>query len=104
MGSGLIVLHQEELWSALDSWLSDLSGETFEALLPILRRAFSEFEPPERRAMGEKVKHLRTMSGQSGAVAGMTASSTGVGFDQQRAEGVLPVLAQLMGVSFNEHN
>ncbi|EFH89315.1 DUF5682 family protein [Ktedonobacter racemifer] len=104
MGSGLIVLHQEELWSALDSWLSDLSGETFEALLPILRRAFSEFEPPERRAMGEKVKYLRTMPGQNGAVPGMTTSPTGVGFDQQRAEGVLPVLAQLMGVRFNDHN
>ena len=58
-GSALTVLHQDGLWRALDRWL-ELQAETFEALLPILRRAFSNFQPPERRQMGEKVKHLHT--------------------------------------------
>ena len=28
-------------------------------MLPLLRRAFADFTGPERRQMGEKVKHLR---------------------------------------------
>jgi len=57
-GSGLILLHQTGLWRALDAWLTALSPETFTDLLPLIRRAFSDFEPAERRAMGEKVRNL----------------------------------------------
>src|SRR5258707_3488130 len=56
-GSGLLLLHQDGLWSALDAWLADLSADLFVALLPMLRRAFSGFQPPERQRMGEMVKH-----------------------------------------------
>ena len=46
-GSGLVLLHEDALWSALDAWLRDLSAETFVELLPLLRRAFAGFQPPE---------------------------------------------------------
>ncbi|HZR42263.1 MAG TPA: DUF5682 family protein [Ktedonobacteraceae bacterium] len=95
-GSGLLMLHQDGLWRALDRWLSELTPEIFEALLPILRRAFANFQPPERRKMGEKVKHLRT-SPTSTHVAGISGRST---IYQERADQVLPILAQIMGVIY----
>lgn len=99
-GSALTVLHQDGLWRALDRWLRDLSVETFEALLPILRRAFSNFQPPERRQMGEKVKHLQA----TGTTATTREKRGGLDLskiNQERANSVLPVLAQIMGVKFN---
>ncbi|HZO74849.1 MAG TPA: DUF5682 family protein [Ktedonobacteraceae bacterium] len=98
-GSGMLVLHQDGLWRALDAWMSDLPLDTFDALLPILRRAFSGFQQPERQKMGEKVKHLSSSSpAHAGSAAvGVTRSD----INQQRADKVLPVLAQIMGVEFN---
>jgi Family of unknown function (DUF5682) len=96
-GSALTVLHQDGLWHALDAWLSDLNGETFEALLPILRRAFSDFQPAERRKMGEKVKHLTATPGTQShlGIAGKETRQV----NQERAATVLPVLAQILGVT-----
>jgi hypothetical protein len=101
-GSGLRVLHQDGLWRALDRWMSELAPDVFTSLLPILRRAFSHFHAPERRAMGEKIKHLRTTptrfsGGQE--VAGSIQDDINV----DRADSILPVLAQIMGVTFNGH-
>ncbi|MDQ2886270.1 MAG: DUF5682 family protein [Chloroflexota bacterium] len=99
-GSALTVLHQDGLWHALDAWLSDLNGETFEALLPILRRAFSDFQPAERRKMGEKVKHLTAAPGTQGHL-GIADKETRQ-INQERAVAVLPVLAQILGVTSDE--
>lgn len=96
-GSALTVLHQDGLWRALDRWLSDLTGETFEALLPILRRAFSDFQAAERRKMGEKVKHLTAEPGTPGHT-GITGKKTRQ-INRERADAVLPVLAQILGVT-----
>ena len=57
-GGAQMLMVQDGLWQALDGWLAALDGEVFVALLPLLRRAFTDFEAPARRAMGEKVKHL----------------------------------------------
>src|SRR6202020_2347867 len=57
-GSGLLLVHRNELWVALDRWLIELDDDTFAELLPLVRRAFSGFTQPERRSMGEKVKQL----------------------------------------------
>jgi hypothetical protein len=99
-GSGLLLLHQDGLWHALDRWLSDLGAETFVALLPLLRRAFSDFEPAERRSMGEKVKQLRTSLPAGMSVAGgQEAQSTR--YNKERANKILPVLAHLLGVTYD---
>ena len=90
-GSGLVLLHQDGLWRALDLWISGLDPETFTAMLPLVRRAFSGFQPPERRAMGEKVKKLK--DGQEDA-----STPEGDGIDHRRAALALPVLAQILGV------
>jgi hypothetical protein len=98
-GSGLQVLHQDSLWVALDGWLSELSSDVFTALLPLLRRAFSGFQPPERRDMGEKVKNLRSLP-QPTTKHGRRMQDQVV-LNQQRADSVLPVLAQILGVQLN---
>jgi hypothetical protein len=90
-GSGLLLLHHDALWEALDAWLVELSPDTFPEILPLLRRAFSEFQAPERRKMGEKVKHL----GRGTAAIARPAEA---GVDVERAARVLPVLAQILGV------
>ncbi|HET7036550.1 MAG TPA: DUF5682 family protein, partial [Thermomicrobiaceae bacterium] len=95
-GSGLLLLQQDGLWTALDGWLRDLAPQSFVELLPLLRRAFAAFQPPERRAMGEKVKRL----GQGGAAALDVMDGDGLaGIDRARADRVLPVLARLLGVA-----
>jgi hypothetical protein len=90
-GSGLVLLHQDGLWRALDLWISGLDPETFAAMLPLIRRAFSGFEPPERRVMGEKVKKLRVEQEDA-------ATPEVGGVDHRRAARTLPVLAQILGV------
>lgn len=97
-GSGLILLQQDGLWMALDGWLADLSPDIFTAMLPLVRRAFSGFQPPERRSMGEKVKHLRS-DGRPDAGPGSTDRLENV--NHERARQVLPVLAQILGVELD---
>lgn len=101
-GSGLLLLHQDGLWAALDGWLADLTPDAFIAILPLLRRAFADFQGPELRAMGEKVRHLRatTATGAPTPDTGRAAEA----IDQARAALVLPVLAQLLGVTYDADN
>lgn len=95
-GSGLLLIHQRALWQILDEWLAQLPSETFVEMLPILRRAFSGFSPAERRQMGEKVKHLaRLPAGTADVKLGSEADH----IDHTRAARVLPVLAEIMGIS-----
>lgn len=95
-GGAQMMLVQDGLWQALDGWLAALDGETFVALLPLLRRAFADFEAPARRTMGEKVKHLH-----HAAAATEPARASGA-VDEERARKVLPVLAQVLGVSYDD--
>lgn len=96
-GSGLVVLHQDALWHALDCWLQDLSNEVFVELLPMVRRAFAGFHPPERRAMAEKVQKLGHMAAR---VQGVPAQRTAADqpLNVERARLVLPLLAHVLGI------
>jgi hypothetical protein len=91
-GSGLLLLHDPTLWQVLDDWVAGLNGETFTHLLPLLRRTFATFAPPERRQMGERVK--RGGAGLSVAPAAETEAN----FDLARADAVLPLVAKLLGL------
>ena len=98
-GGAQMMLAQDGLWLALDSWLAALDGETFVALLPLLRRAFADFEAPARATMGEKVKRLHhAETADESAGAGDAAGAV----VEARARRVLPVLAQVLGVSYDD--
>ena len=89
-GSGQLLVHDEGLWRLIDAWLMSLREETFVALLPLLRRAFSAFAGPERRQLGERA---RRAGGAAGAVTALDAE-----FDQARAEAGLKTVLTLLGI------
>jgi hypothetical protein len=91
-GSGLLVVHHRELLALVDDWLGGLDPEGFVAVLPLVRRAFAAFAPPERRAIAERVA--------AGRAPGH-ADATGIdaGFDLQRARLVIPALRAILGVA-----
>jgi hypothetical protein len=92
-GSGLVLLHGEAVWNVVDGWLAGLNADVFTQVLPLLRRTFSTFEPPERRQMGERAKR-----GLARPVARHGSAGAAGDFDAARAEAVLPLLCKLLGL------
>ena len=90
-GSGQLLLHDDTLWRLVDDWLSSLREETFVALLPLLRRAFSTFTAPERRQLGQRAR-------QPGG-SGRLTSPGDLEFDQARAEAGLRTVLMLLGIT-----
>ncbi|MBL8897140.1 MAG: hypothetical protein JNM84_05910 [Planctomycetes bacterium] len=52
-GSGALIVHDAELLALLDQWMAGLTDEHFQNVLPIARRTFGSFPPPERRALAD---------------------------------------------------
>ena len=92
-GPGILLLHEDGLWLTLDVWLQALDHETSRTMLPLLRRAFSNFHPPERRQMGDLVRDLHV-----GSRRRETRNEPFANIDRERADLVLPVLAVILGV------
>ena len=90
-GSGLLVLHDDNLWQVIDDWVTQLPEETFIHLLPLLRRTFATFTQPERRQMGERVKQ-----GIRGKDTSITKDNSE--FNEENATAILPIVRQLLGV------
>lgn len=90
-GEGMFLVHQDALLATLDEWLSGLAAEVFQAQLPLLRRAFSDFASAERRALAQKLKAPQRGAPSEGASA--------LDLDVERAALVVPVLANILGVS-----
>lgn len=90
-GSAMVLLHDERLWHVLDDWVGALSQDQFKSVLPLVRRSFSLFTEPERRQIGEKVR-------QSSAIKKVRPAETPRDFSTERAEKVIPVILQLLGL------
>lgn len=90
-GSGTILLIDNKLWSLVDQWVRNLSEEDFIALLPLMRRTFSQFSHAERRKIGEKAKR-----NDSSLIT--TESSAIESVDQEKAMRAMPIVAQLLGI------
>lgn len=88
-GSGLLLLHEVELWNAVDAWVTALKTETFTQLLPLLRRTFATFSAPERRQMGERVARKTQV---------LAPETEAEHFDAERAAEVLGMVRQLLGL------
>jgi hypothetical protein len=87
-GSGLVLIHHRALFDLLDTWLGSLAEDTFREIVPLLRRAFAEFSPPERR-------QLMDLAGAGPAAPSVAAEV--LDFDWARGARVLPVLRELLG-------
>jgi hypothetical protein len=87
-GSGTILVHDDKLRSLLDDWLRSIRADHFTDVLPLLRRTFSQFPPPERRVLGERLKR-----GDDSALVVASA----VDFDVEMARRVVPILQAIWG-------
>ena len=90
-GGGTLLVHDPVLFPLLDHWLTGLTAEAFNAVLPLLRRTTATFEAPERRRLGERVA--------GGAQHDSRAKGDGAPFDEARAAGALPVVALALGLT-----
>ncbi len=52
-GSGLLLIHNRELWSIIDEWVGSLTLPKFYQVLPLLRRTFASFSQVERKKLLE---------------------------------------------------
>lgn len=91
-GEGLLLVHQAELLRCLDAWLAQLSAETFQAQLPLLRRAFAALSPAERRKVAGAL-------GAGARPAARELAQTPPELDPERVQRVIPVLARILGVN-----
>ncbi|WP_022824954.1 DUF5682 family protein [Hymenobacter norwichensis] len=87
-GSGQLLLHHRPLFALLDQWLGELNEDTFREIVPLLRRAFTDFSHPERRQLLD----LAVQGGQPVAAVAVAED-----FDLERGQRVLPLLRELLG-------
>jgi hypothetical protein len=102
-GGGLLLIHDQDLLSVVDSWVASLGAEDFTEVLPLLRRTFGEYEAGERAGIGRAVRRLVSGSG-SGAGPGSRggagsggADSAGDGIDTERAAGAVRTVEAILG-------
>ncbi len=89
-GSGLLVLHDKTLWQLLDDWVMQLEAERFQTILPLLRRTFATFSDAARQQLMDRVRF-----GNSFYPNQVIHTPT---FDEEQADKVLPLIAQLLGI------
>lgn len=92
--SGMILLHDDRLWQAVDGWMASLSEENFTRILPLVRRTFALFPGTERQQLGTRAKHS-----SHGAAAAPETTATADEWNLARAEKPLAVLQQILGLS-----
>lgn len=71
------------------NWVSQLENDIFIQVLPLLRRTFSNFTAPERKKLGDKVKH----GGNGTSIKAATTAD----IDHERGARGIPVVMQLLG-------
>jgi hypothetical protein len=88
-GGGSLLVYDPGLLHLVDSWLSSLSDDGFQAILPLLRRTFGTFSYPERARI-------------AGSLAQPTGSpkvaTTEMNWNRERAMPALTTVAKLLGL------
>lgn len=57
-GGALLLIHDDRVLGLVDEWVRQLDGEDFLVVLPLLRRTFGAFEPPERSNIAARTRRL----------------------------------------------
>jgi len=91
--SGMVLVHDNNLFQIVDDWIGGLSGERFTQILPLVRRTFSTFPPMERRQIGERVR--RQTSTTTIQIGDAEPASL---WNAERSARVLPVLRTILGI------
>ena len=95
-GSGMLLVHQERVLCALDQWLGGLDGDAFTHVLPLLRRAFADFDASIRRRLAEAVGRLAKNASADGSKP--AGPDTHAGLDPARVACLIPIIAAMLGV------
>lgn len=97
-GGGAVLVHDTALLGLLHAWLTALPAEQFQAVLPLVRRTFARFSPPERGQIGQAVAQLG-----AAAVAGAVAPAAGTAdiwqIEAARARPAVELAARLLGLA-----
>lgn len=91
-GSGSLLLHDHGLLAQVDGWVDGLTSDAFQAILPMLRRTFGAFTPPERTRIAAAIQQpqdLRTPA----------AGSAPVDLDLTRALPAVAAVAKLLALA-----
>lgn len=93
----LVLQHDEAVWGAVDSWLSQLGDASFVQILPLLRRSFAAFAPHERQDLADKAR--RTLVPDAGITARAAEAKTLTpAWDEARASQAIGLLETLLGL------
>jgi hypothetical protein len=87
-GGGLVLLHDPTLLRLVDDWLGSVRQDTFDDLLPLLRRTFMSFATGERNQLTAAVKALSNPASQE-------ITSTAIGLAE--LQGIAPTVLLLLG-------
>ncbi|MCF8237966.1 MAG: DUF5682 family protein [Saprospiraceae bacterium] len=83
-GSEALLLHQPDLWQAIDAWVAAIPEASFTTVLPILRRTFTGYSVGSKRQIAILIKQRRG--------AGSTRISEPFILEDAFRDTVLPVL------------
>ncbi|QIG45013.1 hypothetical protein G5V58_21570 [Nocardioides anomalus] len=90
-GDAVLLLHDPELLRIVDEWVTTVAEDSFEDLLPLLRRTFARFAVAERRRLGTRLRQLG-----EGGPAPLTAAAE---WDVERALPAVRRVAELIGLT-----
>jgi hypothetical protein len=91
-GSGSLLVHDQGMLALVDAWLVTLPDEAFQRTLPMLRRTFGSFTPPERARIGATVAQ--------GNLSAPRATPAGdVSIDADRARPAVETVTRLLNLS-----
>jgi hypothetical protein len=86
-GAGSMLVHDRSLLGLVDAWLAGLHPEAFQSTLPLLRRTFGTFAPPER---------ARIAAGVATGNRGPAAAVAPLDLDTTRARPAVATVAKLL--------
>lgn len=89
-GGGLLLVHDETLLRLVDAWIAALPADAFTAVLPLLRRTFAAYTAAERRAMGDRARHL-------GAPPHAAPRPPAADLDESRADRATATVLHILG-------
>ncbi|MDF1698544.1 MAG: DUF5682 family protein [Saprospiraceae bacterium] len=89
-GSGLILIYDNRIWNLIYEWVASVNSEQFVDLLPVLRRAFSNFPSGERKQIGQKASRGLVQLESTNVVL---ASST---IDHEKGMTILPYIQKFL--------
>jgi hypothetical protein len=95
--SGQILLHDQTLRRIIDGWLVAVGADEFNNLLPVLRRAFSNFDRNERRRLLDELAKMPPMAVSSPPEQQASRSSAPFAEEAPGFAAALPLLLTILG-------